>query len=322
MSLGIDVEMPVEGHGAPSVADRALAWGGTTGSSARSVLATIFGDTVAPLGGTVWLADLFCLAEPFGFNERLVRTSMSRLAGEGWVVSERVGRRSRYSLTPFGRDSFAEADARIYQAAGSSAADRSWDGRWTLVFLPAGEQSDDGHRELVRHLRWRGFAALDRTVYAAPAAEVEQTRQLVEHLAITFEPLIASATFDDVAPLSSSGPFRDGSGLTAAEETYGEFVARYRWLEAAPLADVDGVEAFALRTMLVHDLRRARLRDPDLPTEVLGPDWVGHRARQLAAAAYPVLADPSWRWVDGATELSIESLRPPHTTRFAPQEAP
>ena len=67
--------------------------------SARSVLVTVLGDSVLPVTKTVWLSSLFELARPFGFSERLVRTSMFRLAAEGWVSNERVGRRSRYSLT-------------------------------------------------------------------------------------------------------------------------------------------------------------------------------------------------------------------------------
>lgn len=88
----------------PTLADEAKAWGRAGDISARSALVTILGDTIAPLGGAAWLADVITLAEPFGFSERLIRTSMFRLAAEGWVVSERHGRRSRYGLTDHGRE--------------------------------------------------------------------------------------------------------------------------------------------------------------------------------------------------------------------------
>ncbi|MYL04319.1 MAG: hypothetical protein F4011_09090 [Acidimicrobiaceae bacterium] len=70
-----------------------------TDISARSLLVTVLGDSVLPVTETLWLSGLFELAAPFGFSERLVRTSMFRLVSEGWVSNERVGRRSRYSLT-------------------------------------------------------------------------------------------------------------------------------------------------------------------------------------------------------------------------------
>src|SRR5580704_17507904 len=95
-----------------------------------SLLITIFGDSIAPRGGAVTLGSLISLAQPFGLTERLVRASVSRLAGDGWFVARRDGRRSEYHITPTGRDRFAEATRRIY-----GAIPDSWNGRWTLLIL-------------------------------------------------------------------------------------------------------------------------------------------------------------------------------------------
>ena len=46
------------------------------------------------------------------------------------------------------------------------------------------------------------------------------------------------------------------------------------------------LDAFALRTMLIHDLRKIRLRSPDMPRQLLPPDWVGNEAYGLAADLY------------------------------------
>ncbi len=288
--------------------DRACAWSERTDISARSVLVTILGDTVAPLGGTVWLTDLIALAAPFGFNDRLVRTSMFRLVGERWVVNERVGRRSRYSLTPFGREEFAEADARIYRSHTPA-----WDGLWTLVFLDAGADPDS---ELVRHLRWRGFAELTRNVYAAPNGDVAGTGQLVDRLRHDPRPLVAAARFDELGPLANGGPFRETSGLAAAEASYRDLVDRYRWTTSAALDRLSGKDAFLLRTMLVHDLRRARLRDPDLPSDLLPAQWIGDEARDLAGSAYRAVTSASWRFVESVTGLTVDPTDPQLARRF------
>ena len=50
---------------------------------AKSLTVTVWGDALAPHGGSVWLAGLIRLMAPFGINERLVRTSVFRLAAEG-----------------------------------------------------------------------------------------------------------------------------------------------------------------------------------------------------------------------------------------------
>src|SRR5437868_15181222 len=68
-----------------------------------SLLITVFGDSIAPRGGAVTLGSLIRLAAPFGLTERLVRTSVGRLAKEDWLVCQRRGRQSEYSLTRHGQ---------------------------------------------------------------------------------------------------------------------------------------------------------------------------------------------------------------------------
>src|SRR5450432_1724828 len=52
---------------------------------AKSLIVTVWGDALGPHGGTAWLAGLIRLMAPFGINERLVRTSVFRLAQDGWL---------------------------------------------------------------------------------------------------------------------------------------------------------------------------------------------------------------------------------------------
>ena len=61
-----------------------------------SLLMTILGDAIAPRGGRVTLGSLIRLAEPLGLPERLVRTSVARLAQDG---SRRAGAAARASTS-------------------------------------------------------------------------------------------------------------------------------------------------------------------------------------------------------------------------------
>ena len=63
----------------------------------------IFGDGLEPRGGEIWLSNLIALAQPLGVNERLVRTSVYRLAQENWLERTASGRRSYYGLTDAGQ---------------------------------------------------------------------------------------------------------------------------------------------------------------------------------------------------------------------------
>ena len=46
------------------------------------------------------------------------------------------------------------------------------------------------------------------------------------------------------------------------------------------------LQAFVVRTLLVHEYRRVRLRDPQLPTELLPDDWPGAQAYALCRDFY------------------------------------
>src|SRR5579862_3528085 len=142
---------------------------------AGSLLITLFGDAIAPRGGAVTLGSLIQLAAPFGLTERLVRTSVARLAQDGWLQARRDGRRSEYRLTARGADQFAQATQRIYSQGPSS-----WSGAWTLILLPrfTGKQ-----RENVREgLRWLGWGQLSPGVFAHPNSNIAHGREQLRKL--------------------------------------------------------------------------------------------------------------------------------------------
>ncbi len=288
-------------------------WGALPDTSARSVLVTILGDSVAPLGGEIWLADLFTLTEPFGFNQRLVRTSMYRLVNESWVVNERVGRRSRYRLTPYAALETADADRRIYQRKPPS-----WNEVWSLVLtetLLSGEGDDE--RRLARHLRWHGFVEIARGVWATPEPDLGTTNELLDRLDLVVRPPVAQARFDRLDDLVRGGLFRSSFALADTEKAYQAFIDRYRRLGGIDAAALTPDEAFALRTMIVHDLRRARLSDPDLPAALLPDGWVGAEAFDLAAGLYRAVDSRAWEEVERATDLVVADGDARLNLRFA-----
>ena len=95
---------------------------------AKSLVMTVFGDAIAPYGGSVWLGSLIALLAPLGISERLVRTAVYRLVDEGWLEASRSGRRSQYRLSAQAEQRFLRAHQRVYAPVA-----QTWDGRWTLV---------------------------------------------------------------------------------------------------------------------------------------------------------------------------------------------
>ena len=265
----------------------AARWAARPDISARSVLVTIFGDTVVPVTSSLWLAQLFTLTDVFGFNRRLVRTSMFRLAAEGWLTNERVGRQSRYHLTPLAIEESEQAAKRIYSMQVSP-----WSGTWTLAVLDGPTASDEQWRNLADHLGWHGFINLGPGLLAS----AETTADRVKDLCAVIEPKVrvplAAATFADLDDLVEDGFFASAFNLDELAEAYQGFLTRH----SAVLEDdsfsnsVDPMTAFATRTMLIHDLRRIRLPTIDIPPELLPSPWIGHEALTKTAAAYHALS--------------------------------
>lgn len=251
--------------------------------SARSVLATVFGDTILPVTKSFWLAQLFKLTEAIGFNDRLIRTSMFRLAEDNWLTNERVGRQSRYTLTAHAISESELASQRIYHQVAPD-----WSGSWALVIFDRSGESDQ-REELVKHLTWSGFIRLGADLMASPAAESTMIDQLMARIGSTVPVAVANAEFVDLEKLVGSGFFAKAFSTETTEADYRRLMARYQ-----PLSDMiprcSPLQAFAIRTMLIHDLRRIRLRAPDMPVELLPTDWIGDSAQALAAELYGPLS--------------------------------
>jgi phenylacetic acid degradation operon negative regulatory protein len=267
---------------------------------ATSLIVTLFGDAVLPHGGSIWLGSLIALAAPFGVNERLVRTAVLRLSRDDWLESRLIGRRSAYGVTAAGRQRIEDAYRRIY-----AAGPPHWDGRWCLVLVPPGQGEksplDRKQREaLRRELGWLGFGLLGPTVLLHPSPD----RASLDH-ALRRLDLAETAIVIDGADSARVGgaPLRALVGacwdLAEVEAGYRAFLDRFRpaWrlLEAGAARDPEA--CFRLRMLLIHDYRRAVLRDPQLPAELLSPDWPGNAARALCRNIYRAIEDAAERHV-------------------------
>ena len=92
---------------------------------AGSLITTVFGDSIAPRGGTVWLGSLIEAMADFGISERLVRTSVFRLVKDGWLQS--TSRRAALLLQPDRRGPRAISRRGQHRIYGEPSID--WDGR-------------------------------------------------------------------------------------------------------------------------------------------------------------------------------------------------
>lgn len=273
---------------------------------AGSLITTVFGDAILPRGGRVSLGSMIQLLAPLGVNERLVRTAVYRLVKEEWLQSEALGRKTDYMLTPSGRSRFDEASRQIY------AADiPGWDRRWRLIVL-VGELDLRVREQLRRALFWHGFGETATGVFVHPTAELEKVMdslasegldavraQLMPMVAVNSRAAHCASDIDMV---------QKAWNLSDLALSYEGFLHKYEPIRDALLAqgqeDLTEENAFLVRTLLIHDVRRLLLRDPQLPESLLPPTWPGSRARLLCRDLYRKLLPLSERHLDANVRLS------------------
>jgi len=96
-----------------------------------SMVITVFGDLVQHRGGQISTARLSAILGRVGVEQGALRTALSRLGRDGWVISERIGRTSHYRLSAQGLARFASATTRIYASPRSEPVRR-----WAIALRP------------------------------------------------------------------------------------------------------------------------------------------------------------------------------------------
>lgn len=242
------------------------------GGSARSLLTTVLGEFVLPGGKPVWTATLVDVLALFGVEEKAARQALARTAAEGWLKSDRVGRRVRWSLTRPARRLLAEGAERIY---GFGSGDRRWDGRWLVLLVSVPETMRDLRHKLRTRLSWAGFGSPTPGVWVTPHPSAEaNAKRILDELDLSGQAMSFLANY------GALGEERDmvarAWNLTEVAERYDAFIAEF-----ADLSPDTPDAVLRAQTLLVHEWRRFPFLDPQLPGELLPPKWSGTTATAL-----------------------------------------
>ena len=260
---------------------------------AKSMVVTVFGDSIVPHGGEVWLADLIRLMAPFGINDRMVRTAVYRLTQDGYFKTAKHGRKSLYLLTEEGARVFASAERRIYSTTPPTDT-----AGWTLLYL-TGALPAQSRKDLVKLLGWQGFAEIAPNVFASCTVSVVELRDTLN--SVSAEDTVAAFLG---APMSGreDAPairtlVREAWPLDALAAQFAEFrnlLDPIAGLLQGPVSP-SPEQAFMLRSIAVHAYRRLLLRHPALPASLLPEDWPGTAALEVYEAVYTGLLSASER---------------------------
>jgi len=241
-------------------------------TSARSVLMTVLGEFVLPRQVPVWTSTLVDVLGLFGIEEKSARQALARASGEGWVISERVGRRVRWSLTPPGRRLLSEGAQRIYEFGRDEV---SWDGKWLMLLVSVPESQRDLRHRVRTRLTWAGFGSPVPGVWVSP-----NTGRQTEADKIVAELKVGSPAMSFIASYGEIGDEDDmvtrSWDLSEVEKHYEHFIDEFTGLRPAT-----GQAVLHAQTRLVHEWRRFPFLDPGLPSRLLPPNWSGAKAAEL-----------------------------------------
>jgi phenylacetic acid degradation operon negative regulatory protein len=243
-----------------------------SGGSARSLLMTILGEYVLPVDQPVWTTTLVDVLAMLDVEEKSARQALARTAAEGWLGSERVGRRVRWTLTPPGRQLLATGAERIY-SFGTGGPD--WDGHWLLILVSVPETMRDLRHRLRTRLSWAGFGTPTPGVWISPRADAEaDAERILAELALPTAPMSFVGNY---------GALGEQADMVAAAWDLAEVADGYQRFitEFSDLAPTSPDAVLRAQTRLVHEWRRFPFLDPQLPRELLPPQWIGATAADL-----------------------------------------
>ena len=241
-------------------------------TSARSLLLTVLGEFVLPRGEPVWTQVLIDVLGLLEVENKSARQALARTAAEGLLVSDRSGRRVRWSLSEQGTRLLTDGAARIY---GFSAATRPWEGRWLVLLVSVPEARRQLRHRLRTRLAWAGLGSPAPGVWVTPdPSKQDEAADVIADLELT------GVTSSFVGPFGAIGEqdavVAQAWDLAEVEAAYDEFLDAF--------ADADphtSAEVLAHQIHLVHAWRRFPFLDPKLPAELLPEQWAGTRAAEL-----------------------------------------
>jgi phenylacetic acid degradation operon negative regulatory protein len=237
---------------------------------ARSALFDLYGDYLRPRGGRAPVAALVRLLAPLDIAAPAVRTAISRMVRQGWLLPLRVADGAGYQLTVTAVRRLDEAAGRIYRTSRAT-----WDGRFDLIVMTLPKQRSIRTR-VNDTMSYLGYGCLDGSTWIAPR-RADQVDLLLKEAGIRYERFNAVHTTGTSDAAALVGRAWD---LGALAEAYRRFVAVQQ--PAMAIADSGDDEAsYAARFRLVHAWRVFLFSDPHLPPDLLPEPWSGTAAARF-----------------------------------------
>lgn len=235
-----------------------------------SVLVSIFGDLAGNPGDQISGAALSRLTENMGIKPEATRVALHRLRKDGWIVSEKSGRTSKYQLSPVGYAESQRVRARIYAKHTSAPT------QWHLLIDQPVPQSQRLGIDAAKTSE--GYLVVSPGVYLGHATPC---------------PTESFLRFDG-KPAHVPDWLRAAIAPPELTASYASLEASLRSvltiLASAPV--MQPLDIATLRSLVVHNWRRILLRHIDLPAQFYTKTWRGNVCRGLVSDLLDQLPKP------------------------------
>lgn len=239
--------------------------------SARGLLFTVLGEFVLPTGKMAWTSAFIDVLGRLGVEEKATRQALMRTAADGWLESERVGRRTCWKLTRTAEHLLVDGAERIYGFTGIGS---DWDRRWLLVLARAPESERPARHLLRTRLTWAGLGSPAPGVWVSTHADrLGEVEQVLHEAGVLHDAQIFLAEHTGQGQLPTM--VRQAWDLDTIEDRYEQFLDRFRSRAAR--------DPLTATVELVHAWRRFPWIDPALPNQLLPARWTGVAAAKLFA---------------------------------------
>ncbi|MGJ0389293.1 PaaX family transcriptional regulator [Microbacterium sp. CGR1] len=261
--------------------------------STASLLRTIVGLYLRPLGGWISAADLVALADDLGIPAAQARTGITRLKQKGLLLAERrhaIG----YRLNPDATTMLERGDRRIFEMREMTDADS-----WCLISFSIPESARSIRHQLRRRLHWIGAGVVSPALWICPGHLQGEVQEIVDELeASEWVTLFRAGTPTTVRTLpEAAAAWWD---LESLRTEHFAFQASLATLPTAP---------FAAYVQLLDRWRVLPYVDPGLPPSMLPAEWPGRRSVVEFQRLSKELSDAAWQRVLDVTGAAARSAR-------------
>lgn len=239
------------------------------------------------LPGT-WFVEAF---GALGVAAGTVRQTLWRLERQRVLTARKVGRTKLYTPTASSDAAVNVGTEKLFRRR----AEPAWDGEWTIVHLHLGADLRSERNRMLDVLRVEGFAPLQGDAFVHPRERSRHVLAAARDLGVEDGVAVFRGRRTDLPAPRETAACWD---LAVIRLTYDRFLTLFEPLRRRRRAP-DPRRAFAGRLVLVHGFLEAAWEDPDLPAELLPPDWPAERARRVARTLYERWTPAGLRFADG-----------------------